>query len=259
MIDSPDSGGVPADQHHTSSPFLREACAALWNAFRPQPSGDFGLLPQLAFDAVMARARSGEALVCAPRLVEMTVCHQLSVVEARQVMDLVANAVSSMSTDQALAVLDTLEAWWLQALQREMSEQAPGFPPAVMLGIIARWDSPMTRWLTSWLEHLDGPGSRYLVDAIAALELVESESASELGFESGSELSGDAEALPGWKVMAPLVSEAWLDLDDKRGQLIGWARSETVVNGLVLIGATHLHCDHYPVLFSEVLDVLLGS
>ncbi len=222
----------------------------LWRAFEPTASEGYGLLPELAFDAVLARARSGEAVICTPRLLEMMATHRLSVVEAVQVMDTVTDAGTEMSSDQRLAVQQTLECWWLQALQREAVEQSPGFPPAVVLGLVARWADPMTRWLRSWLAHLDGPGSQYLVDTIAVLELADADTTSNVPA---------AESMPTWQLVAPLVWQAWSGLDDKRGQLLAWARTETVVNGLVLIGATHLNSGHYHELFSDVLDVLLES
>ncbi len=238
------------------SPDLRQAISRLWVDFRPDGTDGidgFGLVPELPFDAVLARARSNtgdrstEGLLCVPRLLELLVGHDLSVIEARQAMQQVVAVETLMSTDQRLSVQQVLESWWLQSLKREVGEQTPGFPPPVVLGLVARWPSPMTRWLTPWLEQLDGPGAKYLVDTIAALELSVLDAAGH----------GEAADVAPWRVMVPLLAEAWRGVDDAKGQLLSWARSETVVNGLVLIGAVHLHSDHYPELLSDVLDLLL--
>lgn len=224
------------------SPTVVKRLERLWAAFSPEAAADYGLLPTLPFDAVLARARGGEELLCVPRLCQLLVGHELSVVEARQVMELVAS-IHPLQTNHHVAVQNVLDAWWTQSLQRDGGEQVPGYPPAVVLGLVARWPGSMGRWLGPWLDLLDGPGSRHLVDTLAALELTPPDTA--------------IDAAPSWAVTAPLAVEAWRDLDDRRGQFLGWARGETVVNGLVLIGATHLNSDHYPELLSDVLDLLL--
>lgn len=240
-----------------SSPDVQRWLAEVWDCFSPGGKTSYGLLVELPFDAVMVRARGGEAVACTPRLLELVVGHDLSVIEARDVMNLVGALAGTADDDgdssaetlvpkQALAVQNLLAAWWEQSLRRDGGETVSGYPPVVVLGLVARWPGPMNRWLGPWLERFDGPAARHLVDAVAAVALASPAS-------PDAPVSEQAD----WVVVGPLVTEAWRSQDDRRGQLLAWAKTETVVNGLVLVGATHLQSGHYPKLLDDVLDVLL--
>lgn len=197
----------PNGEGYGHSPRLMAGLSRLWATM----ASDYGLLPQLPFDAVMARSlgRDGRAdrselRRCAPRLVNLMVDYDLTIDQSIEVIDRLAS-VSWRDGERSLLV-EILDSWWFEVLQRLPGEHPPDYPPSEVLGLVARTGAPMVRWLHVWLDQLDGPAASYLAEA----------------------------------VIDGLSGSAWVGLDDERTQVLTWARSETVVNGLALIGATHL-------------------
>ena len=179
-------------------------------------SDDDELIRELELSTVLARARTGrieEASRCLPRLLEALVDGELSPVEGIEVIELLPGAVAGS------VVAELLDAWWHDVLQREPGEHRPGIAPDDVLGLLAHAEPPMVRWLHPWLDALDGPAAVHLADAIVA------------GFPAPT----------------------WAGREDRRQQVMAWTRSETVINGLALIGATHIDGD----VMSKVLDVVI--
>lgn len=208
-----------------SSPDLVKAVDRLWSDMVSVDDGggekDYGLLPGLPFDAALARLdradSSPEAARCVPRLVELMVEHRLSVDEAGVVVD--RFSLGAWTDRQYRAVLNVLDAWWLQALRREPGEHHLEYPPSVVLGLVAGTGARMSRWLGVWIDELDGPGARHLADTI----------------------------------LGGLNGPSWQGKDDEAEQVLGWARTEAVVNGVALVGAVHLE----PEVVGRLLDRLL--
>ncbi len=208
-----------------SSPELVKAVGRLWSNMVTAGGDDaeveYGLIPELPFDAVLARLDRAESLReaarCVPRLVDLMVDHALTVDEAAVVVDRLT--LGPWTDRQREVVVHVLEAWWLQALRREPGEHHPDFPPAVVLGLVAGIGDRMSRWLAVWIDELDGPGAQHLADTV---------------------LDG-------------LDGPSWRGKDDEAQQVLGWARTEAVVNGVALVGAVHLE----PELTSRLLDRLL--
>lgn len=193
------------------SPPLRAALDRVWAT----TAADYGLIPQLELETVLARARTGsgdEVLVCLPRLVDALVDGELSPVSAIDVIEL-------LDLHDGFDGADLLDAWWLDVLERSPGEHRPGLSPEPVLGLLAHTKAPMVRWLHPWLQSLDGPPVVHLADAIVA------------GFPSPT----------------------WAGRSDERQQVMTWTRTEAVINGLALIGATHV--DHATM--SRVLDILI--
>jgi hypothetical protein len=180
-------------------------------------SSDYGLLPDLALDAVLARADRGELATATPRLLELMVGEQLSVVSAVDVM--VRLGGGSWSDGQRRAIEDVLDAWWLETLMASPGEHRQPLTPDTVLGILVSYGAPMVRWFEPWLAELDGPGAAHLATMVI-----------------------DGVDGPAWEGKA-----------DEASQVLGWARSDTVLNGLVLIGGTHLDDG----VLGEVLDRLV--
>ena len=200
------------------SPRLVEALSGLWQAM----ADDYGLVPELPFDAVSARARSGdeaELARCLPRLVTLMVDYELAVAQAIEIIELLS--LPSWTDHQRHLLIKVLDAWWFEILIRNPGEHPPDYQPDDVLGLLSRTEARMVRRLQVWLSEIDGPPAVHL--ATALLE----------GFDGS----------------------AWDGQDDARGQVLAWARSETVVNGLALIGTTHLE----PEMMSAVLDRLLDE
>jgi len=120
-------------------------------------------------------------------------------------------------------VTEALDAWWLETLKRQPDEQDEHYPTEVVLGVLVGFGAPMIRWLGPWLDELDGPGARHLATVI-------------LGGSDG------------------LAGPAWAGKGDEAGQVLGWTRTETVINGLALIGGVHLDDG----VLDQVLDRLIG-
>lgn len=199
---------------------LTAAVATLWATMADDPA-DYGLLPELAVDAVLARADRGELIEAAPRLLELTVGHRLQPGDAAAAVERVGRA--GLTGARRSAVTETVDAWWAETLMRPPGEHLAPYDPSTVLGVVVGLGSPMVRWLGPWLEQLDGPGAAHLAAVV-------------LGGPDG--LSGPA----------------WVGKEDEARQVLGWARTETVVNGLTLIGGTHLDEG----VLSAVLDRLIG-
>ena len=199
---------------------LTDAVAALWSTMVDDPAR-YGLLPDLAFDAVMARADRGELVEAVPRLLELTVGHRLEPVDAASTVGRMGRA--GFAGSRLIAVAETLDAWWAETLMRPPGEHPDPYPPAVVLGVVVGFGAPLVRWLGPWLTELDGPGAAHLATVVL----------------------GGLEGLAG---------PAWTGKEDEARQVLGWARTETVVNGLTLIGGIHLDDG----VLSDVLDRLIG-
>lgn len=196
--------------------------AALDRLWRWYPGDQYGLLPDLAVDAVLARSipagDQDEARRCVPRLAELLATGAVPVDRAREVVAVVMT-VAEASFDDGRDVRALLDAWWDQTLRTEPGHHAEGYEPDTVLALLAGTGIPMRHWFDPWLAELDGPGVLHLASVI---------------------LDGRRSAL-------------WDGLDDEAGQVLAWARSETVLNGVTLIGAPHIPRDT----FSRLLDVLI--
>ncbi len=195
---------------------LTEALDRAWTAM----AETYGLLPDLAIDAVLARFDRGEVAEAAPRMLQLLVGQELAVETAADVV--VRLGDRPWSTGQLVAIQDVLDAWWREVLMTEPGDHTAPYTPEVVLGVLAGFDAPMVRWFEPWIAELDGPGAIHLASIIVA---------------------GTDE----------LTEAAWVDKADQADQLFGWARTETVINGLALVGGTHLDDD----LLSETLDRLI--
>lgn len=193
------------------SPPLRTALDRFWSV----TADDYGLIPELELETVLARARTGhgdDVSICLPRLADELIAGELSPVAAIEVVGLLDGHAGS-----DLAVL--FDAWWFDVLERPPGEHRPGCAPEPVLGLLAHTGAPMIRWLQPWLESLDGPPAVHLAAAIVA------------GFPSPT----------------------WAGRPDERQQVMAWTRTEAVINGLALIGATHVD----DATMSRVLDIVI--
>ncbi|MEL6985903.1 MAG: hypothetical protein AAFO29_25965 [Actinomycetota bacterium] len=196
---------------------LSEAIETLWSTM----ADDYGLLPDLAVDALLARADRGELAEASPRLLELLVGHELTIEDGAGVVERLGR--HRWEPAERDAVTEALDGWWLQTLKRPANEHAPEYPVAVVLGILVGFGAPMVRWLGPWLDELDGPGAAHLASVV-------------IGGPDG--LSG-----PAWEGKA-----------DEARQVLNWARTETVVNGLALVGGVHLEDG----VLDQVLDRLIS-
>ncbi len=207
------AGVAPPGRSHR----LVRAVERLWATM----ADDYGLFPDLALDAALARADRGELEPATPRLVELTVGHELAVAEAAGVVTRLGR--HPWDGPRRAAVCEVLDAWWLETLLRGQDEQDDRYPTEVVLGVVVGFDAPMVRWLGPWLDQLDGPGAVHLARVV-------------LGGPDG------------------LAGPAWTDKSDQARQVLAWARTETVVNGLTLVGGVHLDDE----VLDQVLDRLIG-
>ncbi len=171
----------------------------LWDAF----GTEFGLLPELALDAVLARYRQGEP-ACIPRIIELVCSRSVTVTEsaaALRVLDL-----EPLSSTQRRMVESVLDRWWLLALS--VPNENGGVTDT--LGILAGFGASVQRWLHVWLENFDGLGASLFVEAV-------------LGYNDDLPASG-----------------AWLDKQDEWTQFRQWCRSEPTVMGFTLLGGSHV-------------------
>ncbi len=178
---------------------ITRSLAELWTIFAPKDS----LLPDLAFDAVLARADHGEFSACLPRLLEIVTLPEADPEHAIAVFDrLELAAWTDWPDHERRPVERLLDLWWSTELALE-----PGNPPLHdVLAALARLDQPLGRWLQPWLEDLDGPGARHFV------ALVDDQ----------------------------LSSERWAEVPDRREQVLAWTRSEPAIMGMTLVGGVHL-------------------
>lgn len=236
----PEASGVamPSVVRIGHSARLDQAMASIWAWF-----DDYGILQSLAADAVLARARRGELMLGTPRLLQLLIDDALSVSDA----SLVARSLAEGQWEpaQRAQIDEVFDAWWYEALNLEVGEHRSNqlgqrFIPGVALGILAQYSNhlagphsaPMVRWLDAWMAALDGPAAIHLATAIVAIPEEQQ-----------------------WAV------EAWHGQADARQQFLAWARSEPILNGLTLIGGTHitLHAVSDPdaPALGDVLDELL--
>ena len=193
------------------------ALAAVWAWFE-----DYGIIRSLAADAVLARARRNELMLSTPRLLQLLVNGTLKFTDAT----LVARVLAEGPWDQRqrAQINDVLDAWWYETLHLDVGEHrfngsGECYVPGSVLGVLAHYSHhtpkphsvPLGRWLDVWRSALDGPASIHLAKAIVA--------------------SPQAQE---W------ADNAWQELDDARQQFLAWARTEPILNGLTLVGGTHI-------------------
>lgn len=178
---------------------------------------DYGLFPHLETDAVLARADDGGLTQAVPRLLDLLTAGQVSVADGATIASMIGSY--PWAVEQRILIEETFAAWWLETLMRSPGEHTEPFTPDAVLGILVGYDPSMIRWFEPWLFELDGPGAAHLATMV---------------------LDG-------------LDGPAWVGKDDEASQVLGWARTETVINGIALIGGTHLDDD----VLSDVLDRLI--
>lgn len=193
--------------------------AALKNAWATMAE-DYGLFPDLAADAVLARVDRGEIEAATPRLLQLLVGHELPVDVAADVV--VRLGDHPWPTEQLTTIQEVLDAWWREVLMQEPGEHPDLYPPETVLGVLSGYDAPMIRWFEPWIGELDGPGAIHLAAIVVAGR-------------------------------NQLTAAAWSGKEDSADQVFGWARTETVINGLALVGGTHLGNR----LLSDALDQLI--
>ncbi len=178
--------------------------------------GGQGLMPELAADAVLARARSGEIQAAVPRLLELMTDDQLGDVEPWTIARLFEDqSWRQWSDEQRECVEAVLDAWWSTLLVLYPFE--PGVDD--VLATLAVFGLPLVRWLLPLLESLDGSGTLHVRDIV-------------LGGLPG----------PGWR-----------EHQAARLEILGWCRSEPVVMGLAVVGGVHLAPGELGLLLDELL------
>lgn len=191
---------------------LQVAIDELWAALGDRT----GLLPSLPDDAVMARARAGEAKGALPRLLELAVTGGLERVTLTEPFDLLGElAWTSWPARERKAVEGLLDTWWEWTRTAVEPEIAPG----VVLACLCRVGVPQVRWLGPWLDDLDGPMARHLAQIVT-------------------------EQLP---------EPEWAGIEDQRSQILGWVRTEPVIIGLTVVGGVHLEADHLSAALDHML------
>jgi hypothetical protein len=173
------------------------------------------LVHELPADAAIAVAASDlEASLV--RLFELVALDELGDRNAYEVFDLLDQADwLEWDMPAVQAITGWAGAWWLTVLKSDPEVINAGD----VLGHLIHLGLPMVKWLTVWLDELDGSGARHLAGFLI----------------DGSEHDG-------WKGRA-----------DERGQVLAWARSEAVINGLMLIGATHLEPGQMAMILDRVV------
>jgi len=173
------------------------------------------LVNDLAADAAMAIAATDLEASLA-RLFELIAIDELGDREAYEVFDLVSGAdwlAWDMPALQAIAAW--ADAWWLTALRSEPDTVNAGD----VLGQLTHLGLPMVKWLTVWLDELDGLGSQHLAKFVI----------------DGSDHRG------------------WDGKRDEKEQVLAWARSEPVLNGIMMIGAAHLEAGQMAAILDKVV------
>ncbi len=179
----------------------RPLTTALVRIRREFPS-DLVLVDELAADAALAVARTDLEASLA-RLFELVSADELGDRHAYEVFDLIGEAGwLEWDMPAVQAITAWADAWWLTCLMTE-----PEFANAGdVLGQLTHLGLPMVKWLSVWLDSLDGTGAQHLANFLI----------------DGSSHAG------------------WDGRSDERRQVLAWARSEAVVNGFMMIGAIHL-------------------
>lgn len=196
---------------------LTDAVARLWATM----ADDYGLLPDLDLDALLARADRGELEAATPRLVELVVGHGLPVGDAAAIV--ARFGAHPWTPEHRVALGEALDAWWWETLLRPVGEHPEPWRPETVLGVLVGFGAPLVRWLHPWLDQLDGPGAPHLATLVV----------------------GGPDGLSG---------PAWAGKEDEARQVLGWTRTEPVVNGLTLVGGVHLDDG----VLGAVLDRLIG-
>lgn len=178
---------------------MDKAIDRLWAVFGDRTS----LFSVLDSDAVLARAHAGETRGALPRLMELVVADALSPADRMEAFDLFSSGeLSPWSRSDRAAIEGFADTWWRFTLRTE--EPTP--PVDLVLACLVRLDVPMIRWLSPWLDELDGPAAHHLART----------------------------------VIDGLDDPGWADRTDERDQILGWARTEPVIIGLTLVGGVHL-------------------
>ncbi len=178
---------------------LDNAIDRVWDVLGDRSS----LLSVLADDAVMARARSGEAKQALPRLLELAVVDELEHMSIVEPFDLLnAEGWTTWPDAERRAVEGLVDTWWTWT----RTAIDPTIDPGLVLACLCRLGVPLVRWLGPWLEDLDGPPARHLADVI----------------------------------ISQLPEPEWEGFEDQRSQILGWTRTEPVVIGLTVVGGVHL-------------------
>lgn len=178
---------------------LQVAIDRLWAALGDRD----GLMPSLPDDAVMARARGGEAKAAMPRLMELLVADELTHIEITEPFDLLRESEwGSWPDEQRGAVQSFLDTWW----EWTRTALEPETPPGLVLACLSRLEVSHVRWLGPWLDDLDGSSARHLAQI----------------------------------VIEQLPEPEWEGHEDARSQILGWARTEPVIIGLTVVGGIHL-------------------
>ncbi|MFW2383613.1 MAG: hypothetical protein ACN4GZ_17815 [Acidimicrobiales bacterium] len=173
------------------------------------------LIDELAADAALAIAATDlEASLV--RLFELISLDQLHDREPYEVFDLLRSADwLEWDMPAVQAITGWADGWWLTTLMTHPESANAGD----VLGHLIHLGLPMVKWLSAWLDELDGPGAQHLANFLI----------------EGSRHDG------------------WNGRNDERRQVLAWARSDAVVNGLTMIGATHLE----PGQMAHVLDRII--
>lgn len=178
---------------------LDRAIDHVWDVLGDRES----LLPSLADDAVMARARSGEARAAIPRLLELAVADELEHLSIIEPFDLLADEEWRSWPDVERRAIEALmDTWWTWTL----TAIDPTISPGRVLACLCRIGVPQIRWLGPWLDDLDGPPARHLAHVI----------------------------------ISQLPEVEWEGAPDQRSQILGWTRTEPVIIGLTVVGGVHL-------------------
>jgi len=191
---------------------LVDAIDRVWDVLGDRDS----LLPSLPDDAVMARARSGEVKQAMPRLLELAVVDKLEHTRIVEPFDLLAeNGWRSWPDNERQVIEALLDTWWTWT--RTAIE--PAVSPGRVLACLCRTGVPQIRWLSPWLDDLDGPPARHLAEVI----------------------------------VSRLPEAEWEGSEDQRSQILGWSRTEPVIIGLTVVGGVHLDDGQ----LSDALDLML--
>ncbi len=183
------------------------------HAIRVEFPSSYELVDELAADAALAVARSGDLEGSLHRLLTLVGEDRMMDSSAAEVFDLMGDADWQRWDMPAVQAISAwADAWWATALYVDVDEK----PAGDVLGQLVHLELPLTRWLSPWMDALDGPGAQHLAVFII-----------------------DGSDDPGWS--------AYPDLLD---QTNAWTRTEAVVNGFMMIGGMHLQDGQ----LSEILD-----
>lgn len=174
------------------------------------------LLPDLPLDAVLARADAGELLECVPRLTSLVVHHELGDTSPTEVFDRFATVWDTFTDRQRAAMFELLTLWWQASLALYPSDPNP----SLVLACLARLPMPLSHWLDYWLRDLDEAQAAHIADL----------------------------------VMTDLDRPEWTSIPDRRGQVVGWLKSEPVTIGMTFVAGTHFEKGQ----LGKILDRLIG-